>query len=60
MFKEHMREPEVLAMLSHSQEFEQVKVSPFCYLNSQLCARYKQHFVEVTARKIEDLDTLRL
>ena len=27
MFKEHMPEPEVLAMMSHSQEFEQVKVS---------------------------------
>ena len=27
MFKEHMPEPEVLAMLSNSQEFEQVKVS---------------------------------
>ena len=26
MFKELMPEPEVLAMLSHSQEFEQVKV----------------------------------
>ncbi|KAL9968716.1 hypothetical protein ACROYT_G020835 [Oculina patagonica] len=26
MFKEHMSEPGVLAMLSHSQEFEQVKV----------------------------------
>ena len=26
MFKGHMSEPEVLAMLSHSQEFEQVKV----------------------------------
>lgn len=29
MFKTHMPEPEVLAMLSHSQEFEQVKVSLF-------------------------------
>ncbi|KAJ7363490.1 activating signal cointegrator 1 complex subunit [Desmophyllum pertusum] len=26
MFKEHMPEPDVLSMLSHSQEFEQVKV----------------------------------
>ena len=27
MFKEHMPEQEVLAMVSHSQEFEQVKVT---------------------------------
>ena len=29
MFMAHMPHPEVLAMLSHSQEFEQVKVSLF-------------------------------
>ncbi|KAJ7343081.1 activating signal cointegrator 1 complex subunit, partial [Desmophyllum pertusum] len=31
MFKEHMPEPDVLSMLSHSQEFEQVKVS-MCHM----------------------------
>ena len=29
MMKEYMNEAEVLAMVSHSQEFEQIKVSHF-------------------------------
>ena len=37
-----MPEPEVLAMLSHSQEFEQVKVGTLTGFQS-LYARYQQH-----------------
>jgi len=38
-----MPEPEVLAMLSHSQEFEQVKVSTLTAGNPQSVTRCQQH-----------------
>ena len=40
MFKEHMPEAEVLAMLSHSQEFEQVKVINSNRLNASVIRHF--------------------
>lgn len=46
-----MPEPEVLAMLSHSQEFEQVKVSALTGICC-LYARYEQPFEKGSGHKI--------